>query len=176
MQPLAAITEALGAVRAAEVHLRAAVEAARESGSTWAEIGEALGTSRQAAFQRFGRPVDPRTGEPMNASLVAGAAEKAVALVVSLAEGDWEAARRDFDARMAQALPDGAAVAATWAAVAGQFGRYEQRMGEPFPHHLGDYTVVDIPLWFEVGEQLGRVSFNRDGQVAGLFVLPQAAT
>jgi hypothetical protein len=176
VNPLTAVAEALTAVRAAEVDLRSAVDTAREAGSTWADIGEALGTSRQAAFQRFGRPVDPRTGQPMHASLLPGATEKAVALVVSLAEGDWEAARRDFDARMAQALPDAAAVAATWAAVAGQFGRYEQRMGEPFAHQLGDYTVVDVPLWFEVGEQLGRISFNRDGQVAGLFVLAQAAT
>src|SRR5699024_5472379 len=29
-------------------------------------IGDALGISRQAAFQRFGTPVDPRTGEAMN--------------------------------------------------------------------------------------------------------------
>ena len=109
----------------------------------------------------------------MNASVLPGAAEKAVAIFVSLAERDWEAVRRDFDAKVAEALPDADSVAATWAALAGRLGRYEQRMGEPFAHQLGDYTVVDIPLQFEVGEQVGRVTFNRDGTVAGLFVLPQ---
>jgi Protein of unknown function (DUF3887) len=173
--PLAAVGEALLAVRSAEAQLREAVDAAREAGHTWAEIGDVLGTTRQAAFQRFGRPVDPRTGEPMNLSVLPGAAERAVAVFVSLGEGDWEAVRRDLDARVAQALPDADAVAATWATIIGRLGRYEQRMGEPFVRQLGDYTVVDIPLQFEVGEQIGRVSFNDDGTVAGLFVLPPEA-
>lgn len=34
--------------------LRSLVAQAREEGRTWAEIGEIFGTSRQAAFQRFG--------------------------------------------------------------------------------------------------------------------------
>jgi hypothetical protein len=170
--PLDAVRQALTDLREAESRLRTSVEAARESGHTWAEIGDVLGTTRQAAFQRFGRPIDPRTGEPMDAALLPGAADKAVALFVALAEGDWEAVRRDFDEKVAQALPDADAVAATWAMVAGRCGRYEQRMGEPLTRQLGDYTVVDVPLQFEIGEQLGRVSFSRDGKVAGLFVLP----
>jgi hypothetical protein len=112
----------------------------------------------------------------MNASILPGAAAKAVAVFVGLAEGDWDGVRRDFDAKVAQALPDGAAVAATWAAIAGRFGRYEGQLGEPFAHQLGDCTVVDIPLGFEVGRQIGRVSFNPDGTVAGLFVLPPEAS
>ncbi|GGM03359.1 DUF3887 domain-containing protein [Dactylosporangium sucinum] len=173
--PLQALRQALDAVRAAESRLRGAVDAAREAGHTWSEIGEVLGTTRQAAFQRFGRPIDPRTGTPMNAALLPGATEAAVALFVNLAEGNWEEARRDFDAKVSEALPDAASVAATWAAIAGRCGRYEQRMGEPIAHQLGDYTVVDIPLQFEVGEQVGRVSFSPDGKVAGLFVLPPEA-
>jgi hypothetical protein len=173
--PLADVGEALQAVRSAEARLRDAVDAARDGGHTWAEVGEVLGTTRQAAFQRFGRPVDPRTGEPMSVSMLPGAAEKAVAIFVSLSEGDWEAVRRDFDARVAQALPDADAVASTWAAVAGRVGGYQQRMGEPLARQLGDFTVVDIPLEFEVGEQIGRISFDRDGRVAGLFVLPPEA-
>ncbi|MRH92261.1 hypothetical protein GFY24_33330 [Nocardia sp. SYP-A9097] len=34
--------------------LRSLVQQARDEGRTWAEIGEIFGTSRQAAFQRFG--------------------------------------------------------------------------------------------------------------------------
>jgi hypothetical protein len=44
--------------------LRLAVDLARAAGRTWQELGEVLGVSRQAAFQRFGHPVDPPTGEP----------------------------------------------------------------------------------------------------------------
>ncbi|MGM0385467.1 MAG: hypothetical protein ACQERF_05740 [Actinomycetota bacterium] len=40
---------------AAEEELRAAVEASREAGDSWIVIGAALGISRQAAQQRFGR-------------------------------------------------------------------------------------------------------------------------
>lgn len=170
--PLRALSVALAAVRAAEDRLREAVDAARDAGHTWAEIGDILGTTRQAAFQRFGRPIDPRTGAPMNAAILPGAADAAVGVFVSLAEGNWDEARRDFDEKVAQALPDADTVAAMWAALAGRYGRYEHQMGEPFAHQLGDYTVVDVPLRFEVGEQVGRVSFSQDGKVAGLFVLP----
>jgi hypothetical protein len=175
-EPLEVLGRALATVRDAEYRLRDNVDVARAAGHTWAEIGDVLGTTRQAAFQRFGRPIDPRTGEPMNAAILPDAADAAVALFVNLAEGNWEAVRRDFDPKVAEALPDAAAVAATWAAVAGRYGRYEQRMGVPFAHQLGDYTVVDVPLEFEVGEQVGRVSFSRDGKVAGLFVLPPEAS
>nr|WP_188829570.1 hypothetical protein [Nocardia camponoti] len=42
-------------VAAAEDALRAAVQAARDAGDSWTVIGMALGTTRQAAFQRFGK-------------------------------------------------------------------------------------------------------------------------
>lgn len=41
----------------AERELRDAVAEARAAGDTWSMIGIALGTSRQAAFQRFGKHV-----------------------------------------------------------------------------------------------------------------------
>jgi uncharacterized protein DUF3887 len=173
--PLKTVAQALDAVREVEARLRDAVDAARDAGHTWAEIGDVLGTSRQAAFQRFGRPIDPRTGEPMSAAIWPGAADAAVELFVNLSEGDWDVVRRNFDEKVAEALPDAAAVAGIWAALAGRYGRYEQRMGEPFARQMGDYTVVDIPLRFEVGEQIGRVSFHGDGRVAGIFVLPPEA-
>ena len=59
---LAAIDRAQALARNAEEELAMTVTRARESGHTWAEIGQILGTSRQAAFQRFGRPADRRMG------------------------------------------------------------------------------------------------------------------
>lgn len=42
-------------VAEAEAELRAAVAEAREAGDSWTVIGAALDTTRQAAFQRFGK-------------------------------------------------------------------------------------------------------------------------
>jgi hypothetical protein len=49
-------------------------------------------------------------------------------------------------------------------------GPYEG-MGAPFARAQGDYSVVDVPLHFEAGEMKGRVSYDQQGQVAGLFIL-----
>ncbi|OHU51478.1 hypothetical protein BKG82_23055 [Mycobacteroides chelonae] len=49
------IIAAVKGLETASGELDAAVSAAREAGDTWAVIGVALGVSRQAAYQRFGR-------------------------------------------------------------------------------------------------------------------------
>ncbi|HET9117433.1 MAG TPA: hypothetical protein VFN75_05035 [Pseudonocardiaceae bacterium] len=54
-KPWRRILAARQAVTAAEQELRDAVEAARAAGYSWTVIGAALDTTRQAAFQRFGR-------------------------------------------------------------------------------------------------------------------------
>ncbi|MFT3872235.1 MAG: hypothetical protein QM714_06240 [Nocardioides sp.] len=53
--PFRRILAACRQVAEAEQELRDAVKAAREAGDSWAIIGAALDTSRQAAFQRFGK-------------------------------------------------------------------------------------------------------------------------
>ena len=65
---------------------------------------------------------------------------------------------------------DATRLAGVWAQVIGTAGGYEG-MGEPVAHQAGDYTVVDVPLRFEAAEMTGRVSYDRTGQVAGLFFL-----
>ena len=169
---LTAVAEALGQAREAEDALRRAVDEARASGRTWQEIGDVLGTSRQAAFQRFGRPVDPRTGAEMTRDdeLLPGAAEKAVALLTDLVAGRWTEVGRDFDARMAAELTTDK-VADVWAQMVATIGAHE-RTGEPTALRVGGYTVVNVPLYCEAGELTGRVSFDDDGAVAGLFLLP----
>jgi len=170
----ARIHDALEVRRRADRVLAAAVDAAREADGTWQQIGDALGTTRQAAFQRFGRPIDPRTGEQMDRATLDGADAGAVEIFTALAAGGWDAVFRRFDATMAAALP-AAKLADTWATVVGTVGAYEGP-GEPFVRRQGDHTVVDVPLAFEAGGLTGRVAFAADGQVAGLFVLnPEAA-
>ena len=52
-QPLEGVRQARGVEQAREKVLRDQVRRARESGCSWTEIGEALGTSKQAAWERF---------------------------------------------------------------------------------------------------------------------------
>ena len=49
------ILAARKAIADAEQELHDAVKAARDAGDSWTVIGAALDTTRQAAFQRFGR-------------------------------------------------------------------------------------------------------------------------
>jgi hypothetical protein len=168
--PLEAVVAARDLARCVEGAMRASVERARDMGHTWQEIGEVLGTSRQAAFQRFGRPLDPRTGTPMADRLPPDAGARAATLVACLTDGRWDDVCRDFDETVAARL-DATGVAAVWAQVVGMAGGYEG-MGEPLARQAGDYTVVDVPLRFEGGDRAVRVTFDRRGKVAGLFVLP----
>jgi Protein of unknown function (DUF3887) len=149
--------------------LRASVERARAQGRTWQEIGDVLGVTRQAAFQRFGNPIDPRTGVPMNASVRPRAAEHATQVIIDWFAGDYARLSADFNDEMsskASAERMGDAIAR----ITGMVGGYEG-MGEPVVRQWGDLTVVDIPLRFEAGELVGRVSYDKDGKVTGLFAV-----
>jgi hypothetical protein len=56
--PLDGLCESAGLARAVDKLQRHLVNRAREAGQTWTEIGEALGVSRQAAWERFSGPPD----------------------------------------------------------------------------------------------------------------------
>lgn len=56
--PLDGLCESAGLTRAVEKLQRHLVDQAREAGRTWTEIGEALGISRQAAWERFSTAPD----------------------------------------------------------------------------------------------------------------------
>ena len=63
-QPLAALRNSAAIIQAFTDDLPIFVNAARSSGATWEQIGDALGVSRQAAQQRYGEqtPDDPPNG------------------------------------------------------------------------------------------------------------------
>ena len=168
--PLKAMLAARERAVAANEALQGAVDRARDAGHSWREIGEVLGTTRQAAFQRFGHPVDPRTGTPMSHDVPTDAADRAVGLITCLAEGRWEEVAGELDERMRERI-DAARLAAAWAHTVGMIGRFEG-IGEPFAHRAGDDTMVDVPLHFEAGDGVGSVRFDRDGKVAGLMLRP----
>jgi hypothetical protein len=153
--------------------LRLCVEQCRDAGRTWQEIGDLLGVTRQAAFQRFGKPVDPRTGEPMDKTVsMTDAAERATRVAAAVLEGRMDDVRPDFNAQVLAAFTD-AVRGDALATVAGLVGAFEGfGDGAPFVRRIGDHTVVDIPLRYEAGDMKARVAFDIDEKVAGFFILP----
>jgi hypothetical protein len=149
--------------------LQHSVERARGAGHTWQEIGDALGTSRQAAFQRFDKPVHPRTGADMTDQLLPGADRLALEVLEAWQAGRDEELTAQFDETMRAQLPP-ERLAQTWPQLTGLVGAYES-CGDPIVRPLGEHTLVDIPMEFEGGPMKGRVVFDRSGRIAGLFVL-----
>jgi hypothetical protein len=168
--PHGAVAAARELSAAAEMALQAAVVHARAAGQSWRDIGEVLGTTRQAAFQRFGRPVDPRTGGPMSREIPPDAADRAVAIFGWHNQGRWQEILDELDSAM-RARHDPAVLSRGWAAMAGMFGHLE-RIGEPFARRVADDTVVDVPLHFEAGDARGIVRFSDDGKIAGMGLRP----
>lgn len=150
--------------------LQALVAAARDRGVSWQRIGDALGTTRQAAFQRFGTPVDPRTGGPMTRSTLPDAEPRALALFAAVAGHQWEDAVADFSPSVRAALGP-AELADAYAQVIGFAGELETT-GEPHVYPLAEVTVVEVPLHHEAADLTGRVSYGPDGRVVGLWFLP----
>lgn len=152
--------------------LRALVEQARADGHTWAEIGEVLHVSRQAAFQRFGGG-RPEREEAGIVAPVEGAVENAVPVLQAFIDGRFDDARSTFDQRMRKAcsvelladVRDKVRVGA---------GEVEA-LGTPVVSVRDGYTVVDIPVSLERADGVGRVVLDADRQVAGFFVRPAEA-
>ena len=170
------VQNARRAAELAEQVLKLCVQQSREAGHTWQDLGDLLGVTRQAAFQRFGKPIDPRTGEPMDRAVhMTDAAERAVEITKDILDGHMDEARKSFNAQVLAAFTDqeqGNALA-TIAGMVGEFEGFGE--GQPFVRRIGDYTVVDVPLRYEAGEMKSRVSFDSNEQVAGFFILvPEA--
>ena len=153
--------------------LRALVEQARAAGYTWAEIGELLHVSRQAAFQRFGGGRPPAPDDDSIGVPVEDAVEHAIPVLQAFLDGRWDDARSTFDERMLQAcsvelLAD---VREKVRRGAGEV----QALGTPAVSVRDGYTVVDIPVALERADGTGRIVLNADRQVAGFFIRPREA-
>jgi len=154
--------------------MAAAVQQAREAGRTWQEIGDVLGVSRQAVFQRYGKPIDPRTGEVMNTTPLLEAADLARAVIDDHAHTRWADVTARFDATMRDGLTE-EGLAEAWAYIVGLAGAYEGH-GETDVMRAGDFTITNTPLNFEAGDFVARITFRDDRTIAGLFILnPDAA-
>jgi hypothetical protein len=155
---------------AAETALQTAVDRAWAAGHSWREIGDVLGISRQAAFQRFGHPVDPRTGEPMTRAIPPDVVEQVTGFLARFTAGRWEQVLGDFNEFMRE-RHDVNRLASGWAHMIGMFGSY-QGSGEVSPVLAGDSTVADVLLRFEAGEAMLWARFDRDGKISGLRLHP----
>lgn len=167
------IGHALRIQSSADAVVRAVVQHARERGATWQAIGDVLGVTRQAAFQRYGKPIDPRTGEPMNTTPLTDAADLARSVIDDLANARWRQVTDRFDPTMRQGLPEDA-LAAAWAQIIGASGAFEG-IGEPAVTRAGDVTVTNSPLTMEAGDYTARIAFRDDRTIAGLHILQEPA-
>ena len=100
--PQQSLMAAIAATRTLDVvvedTLRALVRRARDEGRTWAEIGQALNVTRQAAFQRFGGGQTPDTGDE-RLEPIPDAGAKAVSVLETLFAERWDDLWATFDER-----------------------------------------------------------------------------
>jgi hypothetical protein len=149
--------------------LRDAVEQARSHDVSWQMIGDVLGITRQAAFQRFRNPDDPRGFNAMktqnNTTLVPGAE----AVYHHLAAGDYQSVARQMTF-LAQRVLNEKKVMGVWSDVIAMAGNLES-LGESFVRPSGSNVVVETPLLFEAGDFVGRIAYNRRNKITGMLIL-----
>lgn len=182
--PLVGLRAAATALHLAERALGDAVHRARAAGHSWAAIGDVLGTSRQAAFKRFGAPRDPRTGEPMAATEPDAAVATTERVFALLDAGRYDDLRVLMPDDVARVLTRDV-VLDTWARAVADAGNLvrcegtglELPGGEAVPAGPVLGTVVGATtLVCEAGEWHGRVALGQDGRLLGLLVMPVGAT
>jgi hypothetical protein len=152
--------------------LHALVQQARAAGHTWAEIGELLHVSRQAAFQRFGGGRSP-TAEDGVAVPVDDAVAAAVPVLQAFLEGRFDDARTTFGERMLDACS--VELMANVREQVRRYGGEVQALGTPVVSVRDGYTGVDIPVSLERADGIGRVVLDAHRQVVGFFVRPAEA-
>lgn len=176
------IQDAQEALLRAREHLAAAVRAARAQGRTWADIGEELGMSRQAAFKRFGEPMDPTNSTPISTRSVAGLQKLTEDVFTHISAGDYETLATLMHPQTVVELPADV-IADAWRRVLGEVGALERFSATRVElaggaEVLGEHdtvigTVVGATvIQCEAGEVQGRVAFDENNLVVGLLVLP----
>ncbi len=158
-----------------ESTLHTEVARARSEGVTWAAIGQGLGVTRQAAFQRFGsktKEPDGRGGVMLRMLLVE-APERGKEIVRAIAESRIkEVVSTYFGAEAAEVLTPEKLTKA-WADLTTSFGEWEGFTGAS-ALVSGDYVVAETRVEFEAGAVMCRSTWSTDGKLAGLFFLPVA--
>lgn len=175
------IRRAHQALEEARRNLDAAVQAARAQGRTWAQIGEELGMTRQAAFKRFGRPVDPSTGDEITPRSVRDVVDLTERVFALIAAGDYDQLTPLMHPQTLQEIPP-ALIADTWRKVLTEVGALERCEGTHVELPGGtaiesDEQVVGTvvgatTLECEAGSLHGRVAVSDESLVVGMLLVP----
>lgn len=176
------IRDAQRAVEDAKRHLRSAVHRAKDSGHTWAEIGQALGMSRQAAFKRFGdvtSPADGRrlTGKPMSIDSIRRMTEQVFDLIST---GGYDELEQLIHPDVRHELST-SVIADTWERVLTEVGALQSYTDTHVVFPAGERideddqilgTVVGVTtLNCEAGELMGRVAVDDQLRVVGILIV-----
>lgn len=97
---------------------------------------------------------------------------RSTTLLDAAQKGDFDAASKDFDAKMRSALPP-AKFKETWESLA-QFGALQAR-GQAHPAKGEGYFIVMTPLIFEKATLVAQVACGSDARIAGFYVKPLSA-
>ncbi|WP_181134348.1 DUF3887 domain-containing protein [Rathayibacter tritici] len=154
--------------------LTAAVDAARRDGLTWQQIGEVLGVSRQAAFQRFSHSIPATSNVPSEtraseARVEPAVIERATTAIDHLVRGEWQAVVEEFDDALRESVTaDG--LAAAWSKIISAAGTFDRRAGTEAVR-ASRLIITNTRLVFEHDDCTARVVFRDDGRITGLFIL-----
>jgi len=149
--------------------LHDAVLLARANNVSWQQIGDALGISRQAAFQRFRNPNDPRGNDHMRTKTANALIPRAELVYERLRDGDYDSIAEQMTFTTRRALPE-KKVMAVWNDAIRAIGSLES-LGESFARPSGRAVVVETPLAFEAGDLVGRIAYNRNDKIIGMLIL-----
>jgi hypothetical protein len=174
--------------RASRLQLRRAVLAARANGVSWQVIGDALGTSRQSAFKRFGSPATDSTGEDYPSMPVVDLVARTENVFHSLNKGDFASVKALMTFTCARALPK-KKVMAVWGDVVAATGQLEslsdtvvqtrdgRTIGQQLWNELmGAGVVGQTQLNNEAGEWIGRVAYSSSAKIEGLLIVAPGST
>lgn len=166
----------------AKAQLHAAVRQARAAGRTWADIGEVLRISRQAAFKRFGEVINPAdgqrlTGVPMAIAVIQQLTEKVFDLI---AQARYEELEQLMHPDARKELP-ASLIWETWASILAEVGAKESygdtHVVLPGGERIDDDTtmrgiVVGVTtIQHEAGETMGRVAVDEQQRVVGILIV-----
>ncbi len=149
--------------------LHDSVAQARAHQVSWQQIGDVLGITRQAAFQRFRDPDDPKGTSPVPTTKHAALVPEAEAVYHDLAAGDYDAVARQMTFLVQRALNE-KKVMGVWADTVAVAGTLES-LGESLVRPSGSNVVVETPLSFEAGDFVGRIAYNRRAKIVGMLIL-----
>ena len=98
----------------------------------------------------------------------------AEAFLGNLQNGEFDAARKNFDQAMDSQLST-ADLEEMWASITEQLGPFQEQSDSRIEEE-GEYQMVYLTCVFEKETINMRVVYNQDGQIAGLQFLPVSAT